>query len=135
MDFIILKYKAVTLNAVEDLPGPNSKYNEFGINSLRLSSDSPPAMVSRYRALLVCEVDPLKCPPGSEWCCYVSRDFPDIAAIITNQGRPFVAANPDIRSMIQACENAPAPAGARWLLSAPGAPAPAPGFNDPFQVL
>ena len=145
LDFIILKYKAVTLNAVEDLPGPNSKYNEVGINSLRLSSDSPPAMVSRYRALLVCEVDPLKCPPVSEWCCCLSRDeeFHDIAELIKNQGtnggldpnygrRPFVAANPDIQSMIQVCENASAPAGARWLVSAPGALAPAAGFNDPF---
>jgi hypothetical protein len=134
LDFIILKYKAVTLNAVEDLPGPNSKYNEVGINSLRLSSDSPPAMVSRYRALLVCEVDPLKCPPGSEWCCCLRRDaeFHDIAELIKNQGRPFVAANPDIQSMIQVCENASAPAGAQWLVSAPGALAPAAGFNDPF---
>ena len=134
LDFIILKYKAVTLNAVEDLPGPNSKYNEFGINSLRLSSDSPPAMVSRHRALLVCEVAPLKCPPGSQWCCCLSRDeeFHDIADLIKNQGCPFVAANPDIQSMIQACENAPAPAGARWLVSAAAASAPAPGFNDPF---
>ena len=107
LDFIILKSKAVTLNAPNDAPGyADDVYNKLGIKSLSLPGNMftgiPPTTgrVSSSRALLVCQVNP--CAPASEWCCCLSSgdsDFIEIAELIKGQSLPFVTANPDIKSM------------------------------------
>ena len=107
LDFIILKSKAVTLNAPNDAPGPaDDVYNKLGIKSLSLPGNMftgiPPTagIISSSKALLVCQVNP--CAPASEWCCCLSSgdsDFIEIAELIKGQSLPFVTANPDIKSM------------------------------------
>lgn len=155
LDFIILKYKAVTLNTPTDAPGAvDDVYNQLGIKSLSLPGNAfasiPPTagIASSDRALLVCEVDPLRCPTASDWCCCLSSmdtdrdsDFTEIAALIKDkkQGLPFVTANPDIQSMMARCRHddirvhVPVSGSAS---AAPGAGAggedPDPGFDDPF---
>ena len=154
LDFIILKFKAVTLNTPTDAPGAvDDVYNKLGIKSLPLQGNmftgipSATGILSSARALLVCEVDPSVCPPASDWCCCLSRDrdFTDIAALIKEQGLPFVAANPDIQGMMERCRHddihvhvpvsASAAAASAASAAAPGAGGEDPdpeGFSDPF---
>lgn len=151
IDFIILKYKAVMLNSPIDTPNAaDVVYNKLGIKSLSLVASAGMAsmagMRSSARALLVCESDPLVCAAASaDWCCCLSsgdRDFNEIAAIIKEQGLPFVTANPDIQGMVARCRRddirlpvSPMQASASAAAAAPGAggedPDPA-GFDDPF---
>jgi hypothetical protein len=155
LDFIILKFKAVTLNTPTDAPGAvDDVYNQLGIKSLSLPGNAfasiPPTdgIASSDRALLVCEVevDPLRCPPASDWCCCLSsmdtdrdRNFTEIAALIKEQGLPFVAANPDIQGMMARCRQDDirvqvSASAAAASAAAPGAGGedPDPGFDDPF---
>jgi hypothetical protein len=161
LDFIILKYKAVTLNTPTDAPGAvDDVYNKLGIKSLPLQGNmftgipSATGILSSATALLVCDVDPSVCPPASDWCCCLSRrdgdrDFTEIAALIKEQGLPFVAANPDIQDMMARCRqddirvqvsasaaaaSAAASAAAASAAAAAGAGGedPDPGFDDPF---
>ena len=148
LDFIILKFKAVTLNTPIDAPGAvDDVYNQLGIKSLSLPGIAfagiPPTagIVSSARALLVCEVDPLRCPLASEWCCCLSRDgdftgIADIAALIKEQGLPFVTANPDIRGMMASCSRddirVQVSASAAAALGAGGEDPDPEGFSDPF---
>ena len=132
VDFVILKCKAVTLNTPIDAPGaPDDVYNKVGIKSLSLLDVA--GMPSSNRALLVCQVDPLRCPPASEWCCCVgsdkSHDFTDIAVILRNQDIPFVTAHPGIEDMITSCR-IPANRVQEAVVESEVA-APAPGGNDP----
>ena len=163
IDFIILKYKAVMLNSPIDTPNAaDVVYNQLGIKSLPLVASAGMAgmagMHPSATALLVCEVDPLRCPPASDWCCCLSsmdtdrdRDFTEIAALIKEQGKeqgkkqglPFVTANPDIQRMMARCRHddirvhvpvlASALAASAALAAAPGAGGEDPaGFDDPF---
>jgi hypothetical protein len=66
IDFIILKYKAVMLNSPIDTPNAaDVVYNQLGIKSLPLVASAGMAgmagMHPSATALLVCEVDPLRC--------------------------------------------------------------------------
>jgi hypothetical protein len=151
VEFVVLKFKAVTLNTIIDQPGSvDDTYNQHGIKSLSLPAFEQagihiPAAVgmrSSSRALMVCEIDPALCLPDSaDWCCCISsdRDFNDIASILRHQNSPFVTAHPDIRRMVGECvaaHHSRAVAASAFAASAaagmgPGGLDPE-GFNDPF---
>ena len=142
LDFIILKYKAVTLNTSIDAPGaPDDVYNDVGIKSLSLPSVAGVAgvggVVSLNRALLVCEPDISRCPVNPfAWCCCVRRDFIDIAEILRNQDIPFVAAHPGIEGMIGSCRDpanrVPESVVASAVAGAGAGGNDPQGFDDPF---
>jgi len=108
LDFIILKYKAVRLNAPNTVDGPaHDVYNQLGIKSLPLDdSGSTAGMKSSARALLVCKVESCA-SDASDWCCCIGSDrlnkFSDIAELIKSQYLPFVTAHPHIQSMMKIC--------------------------------
>lgn len=143
VEFVVLKFKAVTLNTIINEPGAvDDRYNQLGIKSLPLPEcEGIPAidgMRSSARALMVCEIAPRHVP--AEWCCCVGsdRDFGDIARELRDQNLPFVTAHPGISGMIAECSLATlhssrVAAGAFVAAAAgPGGGDPE-GFDDPFQ--
>ena len=142
VEFIVLKFKAVTLNTIVALPGAiDDRYNQLGIKSLPLPAferiPTIDGMRSSAIALMVCEIAPRRVP--AEWCCCVGsddRDFGDIAQILRDQDSPFVTAHPGIQSMIGECSSAVASSAVAASAFAAAAAGPGggdpEGFDDPF---